>query len=393
MAAVSATSKRSKSNRDGIQPSLDYPAVAVELLRALRGSRSRAEFSRRMGYRSNVAHRWETRRSWPTAARYLQMQRRVHPEGAGCFERFFQRPPSWPSQHVPESPEGVAAFLRELRGKAPIGSLAQLGGFSRYRVSRWLSGATQPSLPEFLCFVEVASRRGLDFIALCAEPSLLPSVARRWRALEAARAAAYQRPWSHAVLRALEIEPQPQTARAQVAALALRLGIDTATVEAGLEALREAGQVSQRRGRFVVETQLTINTSQDREHARKVKAVWTRTALERLEQGSAGNFGYSLFAISRSDLRRLRDLHLEYVRAMQELIARSQPSECVALYCSQLLDLAGEDNVLSATGQAAGADSRVAAVAHPVRCAAAVVARASLAGRSRAAPCWGRRAR
>jgi hypothetical protein len=44
-----------------------------------------------------------------------------------------------------------------------------------------------------------------------------------------------------------------------------------------------------------------------------------------LGPGSAGNFGYSLFAISRSDLRRLRYLHLEYVRAMQELIARSQP--------------------------------------------------------------------
>jgi DNA-binding MarR family transcriptional regulator len=203
----------------------------------------------------------------------LQLQRRLHPEGACCFERFFQRPPSWLSEHVPESPEGVAALLRELRGKAPIGSLAQLAGFSRYRVSRWLSGATQPSLPEFLCFVEVASRRLLDFIALCAEPSRLPSVARRWRALEAARAAAYQRPWSHAVLRALEIEPQPQTARAQVASLAARLGIDAATVEAGLEALRAAGQVGKRRGRFAVDAQLAINTSHDRELARKVKAV------------------------------------------------------------------------------------------------------------------------
>ena len=353
MAAVSATSKRSKSSqREAPSQPLDYDTVAVELLRALRGSRSRAEFSRRMGYRSNVAHRWETGRSWPTAARYLQLQRRLHPKGACCFERFFQRPPAWLSEHVPESPEGVAAFMRELRGKAPIGSLAEQAGTSRYRVSRWLSGATQPSLPEFLSFVEVASRRGLDFIALCAEPSLLPSVARRWQSLEAARAAAYQRPWSHAVLRALETEPQPETAPAQVAALAARLGIDGASVQAGLDALCDAGQVRKRRGLFVVEAPLAINTSHDRELARKVKAVWTRTALERLEQGSAGNFGYSLFAISRRDLRRLRDLHLEYVRAMQELIARSQPSECVALYCSQLLDLAGDDNALGTSTSA-----------------------------------------
>ena len=65
-----------------------------------------------------------------------------------------------------------------------------------------------------------------------------------------------------------------------------------------------------------------------------------------------GNFGYSLFAISRRDLQRLRDLHLEYVRAMQELIARSQPSECVGLFCAQLLDLAEEGNALGADRRA-----------------------------------------
>jgi len=43
--------------------------------------------------------------------------------------------------------------------------------------------------------------------------------------------------------------------------------------------------------------------------------LWRSRGLRTLAAGSAGNFGYSLFAISRSDLRRLRDLHLEYVRA------------------------------------------------------------------------------
>jgi hypothetical protein len=88
--------------------------------------------------------------------------------------------------------------------------------------------------------------------------------------------------------------------------------------------------------------------SQDPELARRLKAAWTSTALERLQRSSPGNFGYSLFAVSRRDLQRLRDLHLEYVRAMQELIASSQPSECVGLYCAQLLDLGQEDNALCA---------------------------------------------
>jgi hypothetical protein len=70
-------------------------------------------------------------------------------------------------------------------------------------------------------------------------------------------------------------------------------------------------------------------------------------ALARLSAGAPGNFGYSLFAVSHGDLRRLRDIHLEYVRAMQSVIAASAPGQCVALYCSQLMDLSTVENAFA----------------------------------------------
>jgi hypothetical protein len=69
-------------------------------------------------------------------------------------------------------------------------------------------------------------------------------------------------------------------------------------------------------------------------------------AAERLRAGSPGSYGYSLFAISRADIRRLKELQRQYVRAMQSLIAESAPGECVGLYCAQLLDLDLHDNAL-----------------------------------------------
>jgi hypothetical protein len=54
------------------------------------------------------------------------------------------------------------------------------------------------------------------------------------------------------------------------------------------------------------------------------------------------NFGWSVFAVSKADLARLTNLHLQYVRAMREIIASSTPSECVGLYAAQPLDLSGE---------------------------------------------------
>lgn len=70
-------------------------------------------------------------------------------------------------------------------------------------------------------------------------------------------------------------------------------------------------------------------------------------ALERLERGNAGSFGYSSFEVSHADLKALRDLHLDYIRAMQHIIANSRGTECVGLYCAPLLDLGKIQNGLA----------------------------------------------
>jgi hypothetical protein len=88
------------------------------------------------------------------------------------------------------------------------------------------------------------------------------------------------------------------------------------------------------------------------QRARALKLSWAEFALERLRAGAPGQCGYNLFSISRADLRRLHEIQLSYVREMQAVIAASSSSECVALYCSQLLDLApAEHNAFKAPGR------------------------------------------
>jgi DNA-binding MarR family transcriptional regulator len=146
-------------------------------------------------------------------------------------------------------------------------------------------------------------------------------------------------PWSHAVLRALEIEGGPRSASSQIKLIARQLGIDVTKVQAALGVLRATGQVEKTRRGLRPRRVLVVDTGSDPARARELKLAWTKTALQRLEAHAPGNFGYSVFAIAKSDLLRLQTLHLEYVRAMQEVIASSSPNECVGLYCAQLLDL------------------------------------------------------
>jgi DNA-binding transcriptional ArsR family regulator len=154
------------------------------------------------------------------------------------------------------------------------------------------------------------------------------------------------------VLRALELEDYAHGGYAQPGWLATKLGLPETHVQQALAALRETGQIRERgrRGarRFEPKQVLRVDTRQDPERGRALKLAWTRLATRKLARGHPGSFGFSLFAISKADLRKLRDLQQQYVRAMQSLIASSRATDCVGLYCTQLLDLDdGPENALA----------------------------------------------
>ncbi len=343
---IRSGTKESSLAGGGLQPELDFERLAAELVRSVRGDLSQAELSRRFGYRSSIVTRWETGTAFPGAARFLSSLARLRPERAPYVDAFFGRSLATFSGVDPVSRAGVAAFLRELRGKTPVLSIARDSGFNRYSVSRWLSGQSEPRLPEFLSLVEVLSRRLLDFLACVSDPRQINSVVAAWKRLELTRALAYDMPWSHAVLRALELDDSGR--QHQKAWLAERLGLSVGEVSGALQALVRTGQVAKSGGRFRLERVVSVDTGRDRRRAHGLKLAWSRTALERMQAGAPGHYGYTLFSASKADLRRLRELHLEYVRAMQYVIAASQPGECVGLFCVQLLDLSTKDNAFGA---------------------------------------------
>jgi hypothetical protein len=317
---------------------MDLAQISADWLRFLRGKRSQRGFSRRLGYRTNIAYRWESGVCFPTAAETLAL---VERSGVACSLALatFLGAPAPVSTKTLATREAVAALLRELRGKTPLVELARRSGHSRFSIARWLSGAAEPRLPEFLSLLEAATFRLLDFLSCFTVPDKLPSVAEEWRALRAARKAAYDVPWSHAVLRALELSDYAALRRHRPGWIARRLGISRAEEERCLATLLAARQIRSEDGRWVVDQSQTIDTRVTPARGQKLKAEWLKVALSRLEDGTAGTFGYNVMAISRADLQRLKALHLDYFRSMQALVADSSPSESVVLFNTQLFAL------------------------------------------------------
>jgi DNA-binding phage protein len=255
------------------------------------------------------------------------------------FERFHGRKPRWLNAAPAKSPETVAAFLDELRGRQPLARLATTAGISRYALARWLRAESEPRVPDFLRVIDVASHRMLDFVALLVDPATLPSAAEPWRRLEASRRAAYELPLSQVVLRALELSDYRALKRHVPGWISQRLGIPREIEDQSLRLLEQGGHVRRHSGRYEPVAADVVDLRRDAERAWHSRAVWTDLARERLLARSPGSYAYNVFGVSAHDLERIRELQARHFRELRDLIARSQPVERVVLSIQHLIPL------------------------------------------------------
>jgi transcriptional regulator with XRE-family HTH domain len=320
---------------------MDYQRLASELLRALRARRSQAALNRRLGYTANVAYAWESGRRFPPAGVLFRIAalNGLALEQVAAFARPLRLAAidkrAW-------SAHQTAALLRALAGETPVIQVARAVRVDRSTMTRWLHGKTEPRLPEFLHFVEAMTHRLIEFLALFVDPTQLRSVRPIARGLRAQRHMAYELPFSHAVLRALELTAY-RTAPAHVpGSIARSIGIDLEQEAHLLAELRAARLVHRVRGKWRPTRVLTVDTSADAERDQRLKEHWAEVGLERLRRSPArreGLYSFNLFAVSRADFERIRQLHLEYYEHVRRIVAESDVAERVVLLNQHLIPL------------------------------------------------------
>jgi transcriptional regulator with XRE-family HTH domain len=320
---------------------LDFEYLARDFIHAVRGRRSQAALSRRLGFRTNVLYAWESGRRWPTASTVLQIAELLKFGVKDRLKRFFAQAPPWLDSVDPTQPEGVAKLLDELRGKIPVVELARRTGFSRYAIARWLAGTAEPRFPDFLRLFEGASLRVLDFVALFHDPLTLPSAARAWKLLQAHRVAVFELPWISGVLGAIELSAYERLPRHQPGWIARRLGITIEEEERCLAVLEQSGQIVRQGRRLRLAKSQTVDTRHDPSAERKLKQWWAELGVARLASGAPGLFSFNVFSVSERDLARLRELHQSYFRQLRSIVAESSPSERVVVANVQLFPLDG----------------------------------------------------
>ncbi len=322
---------------------MDTALLAAQWLRAIRGRRSQRDASRRLGYGSNIVYRWESGHCAPHASAAFQAARRFGIDVDQAVRGFLGVPDA-DRKPLPSvtSREGVQFLLGRLRGEASFVELASATPFNRFVLSRWFRGLTEPRLPELFELVEATTHRLLDFVAAFVDPKRLPCIADEYAAHLALRNAAFDAPWSHAVLRALELAEYARRGKHEPGWIAARIGISSSEEARCLALLERSRQIEQRDGRWLVKQEGTVDTGQDAKRARELRRFWQEQALRRFDAGARGAFGYNLFTISEQDFEALKTLYLQYFENMRTLIARSSPGDKLVLFCGQLVELDGE---------------------------------------------------
>jgi transcriptional regulator with XRE-family HTH domain len=315
---------------------MDHRLASAQILRAVRGKRSQRAFSRRLGYRANVASDWESGRRTPTAAEALRACHRVGIDVGAAFARF--QPACAPA--LGKAPHfQIARWLGELAGSLGVSELAARSGISRYAIARWLQGKTRPRLHDFLRLVEAISGRASDLVqdlVPIAQVAELQQVAAR-RA--AARRLAFDEPWSAAVMRVLETRAYrdlPQHSRAAVAA---RLDLDVDEADRVLARLEAAGLLRREHGRFVVGEPLTVDTHASDADVQKLKYHWAEVGARRAAAPARAKdwLGFNLVSISELDRERIVAVMRRAFREIRAIAAASEPAESVALLNFQLI--------------------------------------------------------
>ncbi len=331
---------------------MDFTTLAAQMVRARRGPRTQTALSRALGYKSNVVFAWEKEHDQPSARSFFRL---VEKTGAMPSLDTFCRGPS------PDvtTKSGVAFFLEDLAAERKISELSELLGRDRYAVGRWLRGHTDITLGDLLHFIEVTTLVLFDFIKLFVDPEELPCCADSYRRMVAARRAARDTPWAHAVVHLADLPAYRSLPKHEPGWFASRLGVTISEEEVCLNHLVQSGQLSLVEGRYRRIEALTIDTRSDPDATRRLASFWLQEGSKRVLVPGSGRFAFNTFAVNRSDLERIRTLQSEYFRKLRSIVAQSQPTEAVAVATFQLLPLGVEPETTDCSPK----------VSHPTRIA------------------------
>jgi len=192
---------------------------------------------------------------------------------------------------------------------------------------------------QLLRIANACSYRLCDCVEIFVEPSEVPEIATMYETLQRQRQVAYDMPWSHAVLRAMELPGYRKSAGLSETFLTQALGTTESVVRERIAASLRPEHCGDG-GRWVPAEVLAVDTQNPAGNL-KLKEHWAALALERMAAAlGRGISSYNLVAVSEDGLAQIEALHRAYFEQVRDVVEACTEPTSVAVINVQLLDLA-----------------------------------------------------
>jgi DNA-binding phage protein len=232
--------------------------------------------------------------------------------------------------------ESLARWLDAQRGKETFAAVSRRAGLSRHQTTRILMGTTEPRLHQFFALVQAITGRLSDLIAECVDIQQIETLREHHQRVLLSRRLAFEEPWTSALLSALEcVASLPRRDVEQ--SLARTFDLPLTEVKDYLQHLVLAGLVARRKGRYVLQDPLVVDTGARTKSARRLVHHWAQIGADRVDQMKARDmYSYNVFSVSRADFDTIAQMQREHFQRVRAIVAKSLP-EVIAVMNLQLL--------------------------------------------------------
>jgi len=317
---------------------LDTVSLSRELMRALRGQRSREAFARRLKVSANAVYAWESGRRIPPSDLLFLAAERTGVDVMSSLRRFLGSETKLGGV-TPGDRRLPGRILAALRGGEQIIALARRAAVERCALSRWLSGRAVPRLPDFLAVVEAAGSRAVDLVALFADPEGLPSLSTLWSRVRRTRRLVSDHPWAMPLLMAFDLASVAEAPAHPPGFLGGLLGLDLEAEERCLALLATEGLIAREGERWVQLPRPAVALLSPA--ARRAARVWAaQAAAGQIGSEGEGDFGFIVFTASHADYARLQALQRSYLEAVRDVALRPEGHDRLLVLNAHLFPLA-----------------------------------------------------
>lgn len=288
-----------------IEPFLDQ-----EVIRSLRGRRTQSQLSKVLGYKHNQLYLWESGRrtiSWQDFCRICQVLKR--PLNVAISDFF----------NIQNNQE-IPVVLKLSLGKRKKGELAKSLGVTASKLSRWLTGRTDPPLIEVFKIFKIAYPNFLEFLDFVSGPGRVASIQGEVTNAHKIRSALFQAPFVGGVAAALFTKEYRNLKKHTPGIIAKHVGISLEEENVALNLLQAAKQIEMVDGLYRINS-FSLNLVDDKKQFLRLAQYWAdRAAALPKWGGQKSGFGYRVFCVNETGRQRIRQAQVDYYNAITEIL-------------------------------------------------------------------------